>query len=114
MNKRTEQFSNLIYIIIGVFLAVVMSGAARSPYNETGVLLGLNFNLVTYIAALAAAFVLWLALMGVSALLSGRGKDDGGEEDRSRTPRSLPAGILCAHSCRRCWSRPIFPTACRS
>ncbi len=88
MNKRTEQFSNLIYIIIGVFLAVVMSGAARSPYNETGVLLGLNFNLVTYIAALAAAFVLWLALMGVSALLSGRGKDDGGEEDRSRTPRS--------------------------
>ena len=60
MKKTGEHLSHLIYIILGVFLAFIFQKASSSAYNAEGFFHGINFNLFTYVAALACAFVLWL------------------------------------------------------
>lgn len=94
MKKASEQVSHLIYIIIGVFLAMVFHQAAGSPYNETGVYHGFNFNLYVYVAALAAAFALWVFLVAVSWFLSGKfGSAEKAPEASASTPLKKAAGI---------------------
>ena len=74
MKKTSEHFSNIIYIIIGILLALVFKYASTLPGNETGDLHGFNFNLAVYVAALVFAFAVWLILHLIGYLFSGKKK----------------------------------------
>ncbi|MDO4619644.1 MAG: hypothetical protein Q4B09_03380 [Lachnospiraceae bacterium] len=61
MSKKYENLERLIYIALGVMLAFIFEHASRSAFNGgTGRWHGYNFNLVVYVGALAAAFILFL------------------------------------------------------
>ena len=62
MSGKTRNADCLILILIGVLLSFVYNMAASSPYNETGVFHGLNYNLVVYAGTLAASFLLFVIL----------------------------------------------------
>ncbi len=105
MKKTSEHLSYLIYIILGVFMALIFKYASAAPYNETGDFHGINFNLFVYVAALACAFVLWLLLRLLTLLLTGRaggkrsaeaGEETGGLSGAARFADALLYGVYGA------------------
>ena len=94
MKKTGEHLSHLIYIILGVFLALVFRKASGSAYNASGYFHGINFNLFTYVAALFAAFGLWLVLMLVSYLITGRSGTPGNAGGKTPSALSRVAGLI--------------------
>ncbi len=67
---KRDSYSEIPAVIVsGVFFWLWMRAAALSPYNESGVFLGRNFNLLAYIGGAVCTFFVFLILQTALSFL---------------------------------------------
>lgn len=87
MNK--ERSENKLYILFGLIFIIMFGIANQLPYNENGMIAGLNYNLLIYVVIMSLTYLLFFLIYFFSKKENIQTKDEGIKKEKIKNSYAI-------------------------